>query len=117
MCGGFVMFTMDELLSKRNQRMAFEHLDYKRKGIGYDGMSIVAFKEYWTMNCERIENEMRTGCYIPGVVKNYEIINGHGKKRVISNMTMTDKFITRFVFFKARGWYLLPEPKDLQKMN
>ena len=57
------MFTMEELLSRRNQRMAFEHLEHKKSSVGSDGMSIEVFKEYWEINHERIENELRTGGY------------------------------------------------------
>jgi hypothetical protein len=57
------MFTMEELLSRRNQRMAFEYLEHKKNGVGSYDMSIEVFKEYWEMNHERIENELRTVGY------------------------------------------------------
>lgn len=74
------MFDVNELLSKRNQREALKHLESKKDGCGKDGIQISEFKEYWEVNHERIEEEIKKCTYVPGVVMTYEIHNGHGKK-------------------------------------
>ena len=76
------MFDVNELLSKRNQRAALEHLESKKDGCGIDGMHVSEFKEYWEVNHERIEEEIRNSAYIPGVVVYYEILNSHGKREL-----------------------------------
>ena len=44
------MFTMEELLSKRNQRDALVHFKGKKDGCGEDGMRVSEFEEYWQLN-------------------------------------------------------------------
>lgn len=105
------MFSMDELLSKRNQRLALEHLETKKDGCGIDGVHILEFKEYWEMNHERIEEEIRNGSYVPGIIMTYEILNGHGKRRIVSRMNVTDRFITRLISQKLKRYM---EPMFLQ---
>lgn len=101
------MFTMDEVLSKRNQRMALEYMGRKKTSAWNDGMSFQEFKEYLEINFKDIEKELREGTYIPDIVKNYEIINSNGKRRTISNLTILDKFITRLLTQKFKQ-YLEP---------
>ena len=105
------MFSIDELLSKRNQRLALEHLETKKDGCGIDGVHISEFKEYWEMNHERIEEEIRNGSYVPGIIMTYEILNGHGKRRIVSSLNVTDRFITRLISQKLKRYM---EPMFLQ---
>lgn len=104
------MFTVDELLSKRNQNNAFTHLSTKKDGSGPDGMRLSEFGDYWKINRERIEQEIREGIYQPGVIKNYEILKGSGKRRTISNMNVLDRFITRLLSQKLQRYF---EPEFL----
>lgn len=104
------MFTVDELLSKRNQNNALAHLNTKKDGSGPDGMQISEFGDYWKINHERIENEIREGIYQPGIIKNYEILKGTGKRRIISNMNVLDRFITRLLSQKLQRYF---EPEFL----
>lgn len=99
---------MNELLSKHNQKEAFEHLKTKKEGYGNDKMLLSEFPAYWELNHIRIEEELRTCRYQPGVVKSYEIINGKGKRREISSLNVIDRFITRLLSQKLRC-YLEPE--------
>lgn len=62
------MFSIDELLSKQNQRLAFEHLLSKKDGCGSDKMLISQLEQYWEINYERIEQELRIGNYQPGII-------------------------------------------------
>ena len=98
------MFSMDELLSKRNKREAMKHLLQKPGSVGADGMSVAEFEEYWKLNETRIEAELRDGSYQPSVVKNYETVNGKGKRRVISNLSVTDRFLTRLLAQKMKRY-------------
>lgn len=98
------MFDVNELLSKRNQRAALEHLESKKDGCGIDGMYVSEFREYWELNHVRIEEEIRNGTYIPGVVMMYEILNAHGKKRMVSSLNVVDRFITRLISQKLKRY-------------
>ena len=49
------MFTMEEMLSKRNQRDALNHFSMKKNGRGVDGMQISELEDYWKINHEQIE--------------------------------------------------------------
>ena len=102
------MFTLEELLSKRNQRDALEHFKKKKEGCGEDGLLVPDLDEYWSLNQERVVGELMAGSYEPGVVKCIEIVNGKGKKRVISSLNVLDRFVCRLISQKLRR-YLEPE--------
>ena len=105
------MFTVDELLSKRNQNNAFLHLSTKKEGKGPDGMRLSELSDYWKINHERIEKEIREGIYQPGIIKNYEILQGAGKRRIISGINVLDRFITRLLSQKLKRYF---EPEFLE---
>ena len=98
------MFDVEELLSKRNQRNALEHLLSKKEGCGIDGIRISEFKEYWEVKHLNIEKEIREGTYIPGIVKTYEIVNNRGKKRSVSSLNVTDRMISRMLTQKLTSF-------------
>lgn len=102
------MFTIDELLSKHNQNAALEHFSIKKDGSGPDGMKLSEFPEYWRINHERIEKEIRECTYQAGIIRDFEILNSSGKKRNISNLNVTDRFITRLLAQKLKR-YIEPE--------
>lgn len=102
------LFTVEELLSKKNQRIAFAHFEMKKNGSGSDGMMLSELEEYWKMNRERITQEIYNGCYQPGIVKVYEILNGRGKRRNISSLNVIDRLITRLLNQKMKR-YIEPE--------
>lgn len=105
------MFTVDELLSKRNQNNALMHLNTKKDSTGPDGMRLSELSDYWRINHERIEQEIRDGVYQPGIIKNYEILKDSGKRRIISNMNVLDRFITRLLSQKLQRYF---EPEFLR---
>jgi group II intron reverse transcriptase/maturase len=102
------MFSMEEMLSKKNQREAFSFLKNKKDGMGADGMPLSELEDYWKINSERICSELKKGKYTPGIIKCTEIINNRGKRRVISNLCTVDRFITRLLYQKLRR-YISPE--------
>ena len=102
------MFTVEELLSKKNQSYAFAHFEMKKDGAGSDGMRVSELKEYWEMNHERIIQEIKEGNYQPGIVKIYEVTNGRGKRRNISSLNVVDRFITRLLSQKMKR-YIEPD--------
>lgn len=67
------MFSMEEMLSKKNQKEALISLRNKKDGIGADGMPLSELENYWKINGERIISELKSGKYIPGIVKSTEI--------------------------------------------
>ena len=73
------MFTVDELLSKRNQNNAMEHMLRKKNGQGYDGVRVSEFPNYWKLNSAIIEEMIRNQRYEPGIIMTYEVLNGKGK--------------------------------------
>lgn len=102
------MFTIEEMLSKRNQRDAFEHFKTKHNGCGADGIPLSDLDEYWRANHQKIEKELKNGTYRPGIIKCTEIINNRGKRRIISTLCTIDSFISRLLFQKLRR-YIEPE--------
>ena len=53
------MFTIDEMLSKNNQRLAFEHFAAKNDGCGPDGMHVSELEKYWRMNHDQIISDLK----------------------------------------------------------
>lgn len=99
------MFTLEEVFSKTNQKLAMEHLSTKKDGSGSDGVRLSELEEYWELNKERIYHELEREEYCPGVVKCFEIINNMGKRRVISNLCTTDRFIGRLLAQKLERYF------------
>ena len=99
------MFSVDELLSKKNQRNAFAHFKVKRDSKGADGMQLSELEEYWLLNGDRICEEIRNKTYCPCVIENYEIINSKGKRRIISNLGIVDRYITRLLSQKLQRYF------------
>jgi hypothetical protein len=60
-----IMFTVDELFSKRNQRDALEHFAKKRDSVGADGIRVSEMAEYWKLNGADIREEIQKGVYEP----------------------------------------------------
>jgi len=102
------MFSVGELLSKRNQRDALTHFEQKKDSCGADGVHLSELQEYWQLNSDSIIADIKTMSYYPGVIKIYEIINGKGKRREISNLNTIDKFISRMLAQKLKR-YIEPE--------
>ena len=96
------MFTVDELLSKRNQNDALSHFANKADSRGADGMRLSELKNYWQLNGTRIIAEIRAGTYEPAIMEKYEVLGGSGKKRVITNMAVKDRFIARLISQKLK---------------
>ena len=79
------MFTIDEMLSKKNQKIAFEHFALKKDGCGIDGMHLSELEQYWEINQEHICEEIRNQEYEPDIVLIRECINRTGKRRNIAS--------------------------------
>lgn len=101
------MFTMEEVLSDKNQKATFEHFSGKKDGCGLDGMRLSELEEYWKINKERICGELKNREYQPGVILIYEHINKTGKRRNIANLNVLDRFITRLLAQKMNQ-YITP---------
>lgn len=100
------MFTIDEMLSKKNQKVAFEHFALKKDGCGIDGMHLSELEQYWEINQEHICEEIRNQEYEPDIVLIRECINRTGKRRNIASLTVLDRFITRLLAQKLNRYFL-----------
>lgn len=98
------MLTISEVLSKKNQKNAMKNLLEKKTGHGEDGITIEEFPKYWQINSEKVINGILDGSYIPGVINSYEIIGKSGKKRDISSLNVTDRFISRLIAQKLKRY-------------
>ncbi len=99
------MITIDSILSKKNIATAFEHFSIKKNGGGTDRSDPTELKTYWEQNGERIKEQIRSCTYNPGVIAEYEIINGKGKRRVVTKFNDVDRLITRLLSQKLSRFY------------
>ena len=98
------MFTMEEMVSNRNQRDAMASILSKKNGHGVDGMQIKDFQEYWSLNKKEIVELLINGKYEPGAVMTYEIVNAKGKVREVSSLNIIDRFVARMFSQKMRRY-------------
>ena len=98
------MFTTEELFSKKNQKMAFEHFQLKKDSSGSDGMRLSDLEQYWKMNQRKIIEEVQNQEYEPGVILIREYVNQKGKRRNIANLASIDRFITRLLAQKLNRY-------------
>lgn len=99
------MFDINELLSKANQQNALNYFKNKKKGKGIDGVPVSELEEYWNLNKDTIIESIKNQSYEPGIIKNTAILNGKGKRRVISVLNTVDRFITRLLAQKLDRYY------------
>ena len=102
------MFTLDEVLSKSNQKETLEFLTIKGNSRGAEGMFMSDLEEYWNLNGQVILKQLQDETYEPGLAKSTEIINKKGKRRLIYNLPAIDRFISRMLSQKLRQ-HLEPE--------
>ena len=91
------MFTIDAMLSKNNQRLAFDHFATKNDGCGPDGMHVSELEKYWRMNHDQIISDLKNQEYQPGIILIREHMNKTGKRRNIASLNVIDRFITRLL--------------------
>ncbi|TWS95562.1 CRISPR-associated endonuclease Cas1 [Streptococcus sp. sy018] len=101
------MFSFEELMSKRNQRLAFEHLSQLPNSLGTDGIWLNEIADFWSINHEKLIKELAEGIYIPSLIKQREIVKKSGGKRVISYYGSLDRFLLRLLSQKLNR-YLEP---------
>lgn len=99
------MFTIDEMLSKNNQRLALEHFNAKNDGCGPDGMRVSELEKYWQMNRKQIIEDLKNKEYQPGIIQIREYINKTGKRRNIASLNVIDRFITRMMSQKLNRYF------------
>ena len=103
------MFTIDEMLSKKNQKLALLHFKGKGgEGRGINQVRLSELENYWDLNKERIIKEIKEERYEPGPVKIMEVYNKSPKKREIACLNVIDRFITRLLSQKLYR-YIEPE--------
>lgn len=99
------MITIDSVLSKKNIQRAFDHLNTRHNGQWQDTYPDTEVIEFWQVNGERVMEEIRACKYQPGPVTQYEILNGKGKRRIVTKLTEVDRLITRLLSQKLNSFF------------
>lgn len=89
------MLTLPDVFSESNISHAFEHLLRAKDSSGVDGLRLSELQEYWDLNKEALIDEISTGVYVPGIIKEVEILQPNNKKRRITNICSVDRLILR----------------------
>lgn len=86
-----------QILGKKNVKITYEIM--KKKYLGKENIlrELNDFFEYFNLNKEFIMEKIIKQQYEADDVYLKEIINYKGKKRLISNLSMKDKFISRAI--------------------
>lgn len=99
------MITIESVFSKKNQKKAFNHLSTKKNGGGTDCMPLDELKIYWEHNQTFILEKIKDKNYHPELIRQYEIVNGKGKRRIVTKLAEIDRFITRLLTQKLDHYY------------
>ena len=99
------MLTIESVFSKKNVNKALDHLGTKKNGAGIDKMPLSELQEYWTENSTRIIESVKDGSYEPGLLLEYEIINGRGKRRTVIRQNTIDRFLVRLLTQKLNSFF------------
>lgn len=97
------MIAIEGVFSKKNLEQAFAHFDSKNHSE--NKASENPYREIWKLNGAHIVEETFRCSYKPDLIKEYEIINTSGKKRIVAHFSDTDKLITRLLAQKLNEFY------------
>ena len=87
------MISLNEILGKRNVKITLEKLEKKV----YNKAKYQDFLNYYQLNKNELKNEIMKFEYNPDTVIMKEIINFKGKKRLVANLDIKDKFISKAI--------------------
>ncbi len=91
------MITIDEILDPNNISEAMEKLLSKKDSCGVDNIFVSEFEDYWNVNSDIIEFQLRNNEYTPDIVLEREIVGYNGKLRAIALFTCRDRLILRAI--------------------
>ncbi len=89
------MISIEDVLESGNLSLAMENLISKRNSCGIDNIFVSEFEDYWESNKKILLREFRSGRYEPEIILQKEIVGYNGKRRIISQMTCTDRYFLR----------------------
>lgn len=87
--------TLEDMLTEENIKKAMEYLGTKNDSAGIDGIHLSELPRFWEMNQYQVIDDIKRGKYIPGIVRQKEIVGKTGKRRVISIMNSIDRLLLR----------------------
>ena len=89
--------TIKDVASRDNMELALEYLSSKKDSCGIDGMFISDLPDYWKVNGSKLIRSLLEGTFTPGTVRNFDMVNYHGKKRSLSLFNSIDRLVIRAV--------------------
>ena len=88
---------LEEILRDDNLSEALEKLKTKNDSAGIDGMKLSDLEQYLSFNKRELVESIVSKEFSPGIVKEIEILEKGGKRRVISLLNSVDRFILRAI--------------------
>lgn len=89
--------TLEDIFAKEQIEASLKDLLTKKDSCGIDGMYLTELPEYWKINGDDILQMIFVGEYEPGPVRNTEIVNYKGKKRIITLYNSIDRLILKCI--------------------
>lgn len=86
---------LDLILSDENLALAAEQFQSGKGGCGIDGMYPSELNDYLALNKNALVKSIRQGSFQPNTVQQFQIVGKSGKPRVVSRLTVIDRFIQR----------------------
>lgn len=88
---------MEEILEKKNLKIAYETVVKNKGCAGIDDMKVAQFKDYLKSNWRMIREQLLNATYRPRAVKRLEIPKKCGGKRMLGIPTVLDRFIQQAI--------------------
>ncbi|MBQ3946431.1 MAG: type I-B CRISPR-associated endonuclease Cas1, partial [Alphaproteobacteria bacterium] len=89
------MITLSEIFTEAAIQEVLDEFEKKKDSCGVDGMYLSELREYWSINRDRILESILQEQFVPGIVRNIEIVNYKGKKRIVSLYNSIDRLVLR----------------------
>jgi len=88
---------MEEILEKKNLKIAYETVVKNKGCAGIDDMKVAQLKDYLKSNWRMIREQLLNATYRPKPVKRLEIPKKCGGKRMLGIPTVLDRFIQQAI--------------------
>ncbi len=89
---------IEEVINEANIENALTYLEGKKNNSGIDGMKISELRNYLSNNKDVFIKSVLNGTYTFGLIRENEILNYSGKRRVIAQIISLDRLLLRCLF-------------------
>lgn len=84
---------LEDVINKETLKDSLAYLLSRKDTCGMDGVRIVELPEFLDLNEDKLLESIYDGTYVPGYVKQFDLVSKKGKQRTISVLNSVDKLV------------------------